>query len=172
MNPYLGEIRIFSGNFAPKGWAMCNGQLLSISSNTALFSLLGTFYGGNGTTTFALPDLRSRLPIHQGQGQGLSPYNVGQNGGFENITLNTQQLPRHNHNINTSNGPGNNIHPANTILASTTSDKPYTSAASDGSTLNTAAVTYVGGNQPHNNLEPYLCMTFIIATQGIYPPRN
>ncbi|HEX3681338.1 MAG TPA: tail fiber protein [Bryobacteraceae bacterium] len=174
MNPYLGEIRIFSGNFAPKGWAMCNGQLLAISSNTALFSLLGTYYGGNGTSTFALPDLRSRLPVHQGQGQGLSPYNVGQNGGNESLTLNTQQLPRHNHNVATFNGPGNSQHPSGSVLASTTdaNDKPYTSAAGDGTTLNPAAISFNGSSQPHNNLQPYLCMTFIIATQGIYPPRN
>jgi len=172
MNPYLGEIRIFSGNFAPKGWAMCNGQLLSIQSNTALFSLIGTYYGGNGTTTFALPDLRGRLPIHQGQGQGLSPYNIGQIAGNESVTLNIQQLPRHNHNVNTNNGPGTSIHPAGGLLASTTSDKPYTTAASDGSTLNPSAVSFAGNSQPHNNLQPYLCMTFIIATTGIYPPRN
>jgi microcystin-dependent protein len=174
MNPYLGEIRIFSGNFAPKGWAMCNGQLLSIQSNTALFSLLGTYYGGNGTTTFALPDLRGRLPVHQGQGQGLSPYNIGQIGGNESVTLITQQLPRHNHNVGSFNGPGNSQHPSNANLASTTdaNDKMYTSAASDGTTLNTAAMTFNGNSQPHNNLQPYLCMTFIIATVGIYPPRN
>lgn len=174
MNPYLGEIRIFSGNFAPKGWAMCNGQLLSIQSNTALFSLIGTYYGGNGTSTFALPDLRSRLPIHQGQGQGLSPYNIGQNAGNETVTLNSQQLPRHNHNIASFNGPGNNQHPSTANLASTTdsNDKMYTSSASDGTTLNPAAMSFNGGSQPHNNLQPYLCMTFIIATSGIYPPRN
>jgi microcystin-dependent protein len=172
MNPYLGEIRIFSGNFAPKGWAMCNGQLLAISSNTALFSLIGTYYGGNGQTTFALPDLRGRAPIHQGQGHGLSPYNIGQNGGNENVTLITQQMPQHNHTVGTNNGPGGTIHPANTVLASTTSDKPYTTNPSDGSTLNPSAVSFAGGSQPHNNLEPYLCVTFIIATQGIYPPRN
>ncbi|MBV9761654.1 MAG: phage tail protein [Acidobacteriaceae bacterium] len=172
MNPYLGEIRIFSGNFAPKGWALCNGQLLSISSNTALFSIIGTFYGGNGTSTFALPNLQGRVAIHQGQGQGLSPYNVGQQGGFETITLNSQQLPRHNHNMNTFNGPGGNIHPANAILASTNTDKPYSTNNSDGSTLNASAISYAGNNLPHSNIQPYLCVTFIIATSGIYPPRN
>jgi microcystin-dependent protein len=172
MNPYLGEIRIFSGNFAPKGWAMCNGQLLSISSNTALFSLLGTYYGGNGTSTFALPDLRGRLPIHQGQGQGLSPYNVGQNGGNENVTLILQQLPQHNHVAGAFAGPGGTTHPGNAITASTSSDKPYTTSASDGTLMSPSAVSFAGSSQPHNNLEPYLCMTFIIATSGIYPPRN
>ena len=172
MNPYLGEIRIFAGNFAPRGWASCDGQLLAISSNTALFSLLGTYYGGNGETTFALPDLRSRAPIHQGQGLGLSPYEIGQNGGTENVTVTTQQMPHHNHSINTFDGPGGSSHPANAILASTSTDKEYTASASDGSTLNPQAFSQVGSNQPHNNLEPYLCVTFIIATQGIYPSRN
>lgn len=169
---YLGEIRMFAGNFAPYGWALCNGQTLSISQNTALFSLIGTYYGGDGVTTFALPNLQSRAPIHQGQGVGLSPYVVGQNGGFESVTLGTGQIPQHNHLVATNNGPGNNIHPANAILASTTSDKPYTSAASDGSTLNTNAVSFTGSSQPHANIQPYLCITFIIALQGIYPSRN
>lgn len=172
MNPYLGEIRIFSGNFAPKGWALCNGQLLSIQSNTALFAIIGTYYGGNGTSTFALPNLQSRVAIHQGQGQGLSPYNVGQVGGNEIITLTSLELPRHNHTMATFNGPGGTIHPASAILASTTSDKPYTTGASDGSTLNPSAISFAGSNQPHANIEPYLCMTFIIATVGIFPPRN
>lgn len=171
-NPYLGEIRIFAGNFAPKGWALCNGQLLAISSNTALFAIIGTYYGGNGTSTFALPNLQSRVAIHQGQGTGLSPYNVGQIGGTETITLNSQQMPRHNHNVNTFNGPGGTIHPANAILGSTSSDKPYFTGASDGSTLNPNAVSFAGNSQPHENIQPYQCVTFIIATQGIFPPRN
>lgn len=170
MNPYLGEIRIFSFNFAPKGWAMCNGQLLAISSNTALFSLLGTYYGGNGTSTFALPDLRSRLPIHQGQGQGLSPYNVGQNGGTESVTLNTQQMPQHNHNVQVFNAPGSTNRAGGNYLADSTSGNLYQSA--QNSSLNAAAVSFNGNSQPHNNLQPYLTVTFCIATAGIYPPRN
>ena len=169
---YLGEIRMFAGNFAPYGWALCNGQLLSISQNTALFSLIGTYYGGDGVTTFALPNLQSRVPIHQGQGVGLSPYVVGQLGGNENVTLISQQMPQHNHLVNTNNGPGGSVHPANGLLASTTSDKPYTTGASDGSTLNPQAVSQAGGNQPHNNIQPYLTITYIIALQGIYPSRN
>jgi microcystin-dependent protein len=171
MNPYIGEIRIFSGNFAPKGWAMCNGQLLNISSNAALFSLLGTYYGGNGTSTFALPDLRSRLPIHQGQGQGLSPYNVGQNGGTESITLNTQQLPRHNHNINVLGLNAGTNKAAGSYLADSTSGNVYTTS-NPNNTLNTNVLTMAGNSQPHENRQPVLCMTFIIATSGIYPPRN
>lgn len=169
---YLGEVRMFAGNFAPYGWALCNGQLLSIAQNTALFSLIGTYYGGDGVTTFALPNLQSRVAIHQGQGVGLSPYVVGQVGGNENITLTSQQMPQHNHTMATFNGPGGTIHPANAILASTTSDKPYTTGASDGSTLNASAISFAGSSQPHSNIQPYLCITFIIALQGIYPSRN
>lgn len=172
MNPYLGEIRIFSGNFAPKGWAFCNGQLLSIQSNTALFALLGTYYGGNGTTTFALPNLQSRIPIHQGQGQGLSPYNIGQLGGTENETINTQQMPQHNHTINAvgSNGGANRV--GNNLLANATSGNVYNPAPSDGTTLNAQAMSGQGNNQPHNDIQPYLAVSYIIATQGIFPPRN
>ena len=169
---YLGEIRMFAGNFAPQGWALCNGQLLPISQNTALFSLVGTYYGGDGVTTFALPNLQSRVAIHQGQGPGLSPYVLGQQGGTENVTLTTQQMPQHNHAINTFQGPGASSHPANAILASGSSDKPYTTNTTDGSTLNPQAVSFVGSSQPHNNLQPYLTINFIIALQGIYPSRN
>jgi microcystin-dependent protein len=171
---YLGEIRMFAGNFAPYGWALCNGQTLAISQNTALFSLIGTYYGGDGVTTFQLPNLQSRVPLHQGQGTGLSPYIIGQNGGNESVTLTTQQMPQHNHTVGTFNGPGNGQHPSGSLLASTTAaaEKPYTSNASDGTTLNTQAVSFAGGSQPHTNLQPYLCITFIIALQGIYPSRN
>jgi microcystin-dependent protein len=169
---YLGEIRMFAGNFAPYGWALCNGQLLAISQNTALFSLIGTYYGGDGVTTFALPNLQSRAPIHQGQGLGLSPYVIGQNGGTENVTLTTQQMPQHNHVINAFAGPGGTTHPGNAIMASTSSDKPYTTSASDGTTMNGNMLSMAGSSQPHNNIQPYLCITFIIALQGIYPSRN
>jgi microcystin-dependent protein len=171
MNPYLGEIRIFAFNFAPKGWAMCNGQLLAISSNTALFSLIGTYYGGNGTSTFALPDLRSRVPIHQGQGQGLSPYNIGQVAGNETVTLNLQQMPQHNHTMNVFNGPAGTNRSGNAYLADSSSGNIYTTSAANA-TLNPSAISFNGSSQPHNNIQPYLCMTFCIATQGIYPPRN
>jgi microcystin-dependent protein len=170
MNPYIGEIRIFSGNFAPKGWAFCNGQLLSIQSNTALFSLLGTYYGGNGTTTFALPNLQSRIPIHQGQGPGLSPYFIGQQGGFETTTLNGQQLPQHNHSVAVFNAPGTTNRSGGNYAADSTSGNIYQTA--QNSTLNASALTFTGSNQPHNNIQPYLCVSFIIALVGIYPPRN
>jgi microcystin-dependent protein len=172
MNPYLGEIRIFPYNFAPKNWAMCNGQLLSIQSNTALFALLGTTYGGNGTTTFALPNLQSRVPIHQGQGQGLSPYVLGQNGGTENVTLNIQQMPRHNHNIAAVGSAAGSNRVANNYLANDTSGNLYSPGPSDGTTLNPNAVSFAGNNQPHSNIQPYLVLTFCIAVQGLFPPRN
>jgi microcystin-dependent protein len=167
---YLGEIRMFGGNFAPYGWALCNGQLLAISQNTALFSLIGTYYGGDGVTTFALPNLQSRVPLHQGQGTGLSPYVIGQNGGTENLTLTSQQMPQHNHNVQVFNAPGNSNRAGGSYLADASSGNVYQSA--QNSTLNTAAVTFTGNNQPHNNIQPYLCITFIIALQGIYPSRN
>lgn len=171
MNPYLGEIRIFSGNFAPKGWAFCNGQLLSIQSNAALFALLGTYYGGNGTSTFALPNLQSRIPIHQGQGQGLSPYNIGQTGGVENVTLTALQLPRHNHNVNALGLNAGTNKAANGYLADSTSGNIYTTS-NPNTTLNFSALTMAGNNLPHANIQPYLCLSFIIAVSGIFPPRN
>ena len=172
MNPYLGEIRIFAFNFAPRGYAMCNGQLLSIQSNTALFALIGTFYGGNGTTTFALPNLQSRIPIHQGQGQGLSPYNIGQQGGTETVTLSARDMPQHNHMANTVSGsPAGASRPSNAYPGAATSGSVYSTAAPD-STFNQNFVQMQGGNQPHNNIQPYLVLNFCIATQGIFPPRN
>lgn len=169
---YLGEVRMFAGNFAPYGWALCNGQLLAISQNTALFSLIGTYYGGDGVTTFALPNLQSRVPIHQGQGVGLSPYVIGQNGGTENVTLTTQQMPQHNHTANTVSGPQATApRPSNAYPGNATSGSVYSTANPD-STFNTNFIGFQGNSQPHNNIEPYLCITFIIALQGIYPSRN
>jgi microcystin-dependent protein len=170
--PFLGEISMFGGNFAPRGWAFCDGQLLSISQNTALFSLLGTTYGGDGRTTFALPDLRGRVPLHQGQGPGLGSYTLGQNGGSENVTLTTGQMPSHNHLVNVDTGDnGTTSHPNNQYLASSGGVSIYNSVT-DSSTLNPGTVQAAGGNQPHANLQPYLCIDFIIALEGIYPSRN
>lgn len=168
---YLGEIRMFAGNFAPYGWALCNGQTLAISQNTALFSLIGTYYGGDGVTTFQLPNLQSRVPIHQGQGLGLSPYNIGQIGGFENVTLSTQQMPQHNHGVNVLGLNAATNKAAGGYLADSTGGNVYTTS-NPNNTLNTNAITYAGSSQPHNNIQPYLCITFIIALQGIYPSRN
>jgi microcystin-dependent protein len=164
--PFLGMIIIFGGNFAPKGWAMCNGQIMAINQNTALFSLLGTTYGGNGQTTFALPDLRGRVPLHIGQGPGLSSYVEGQIGGAENVTLTSGEMPSHTHSqpatggVETTNRPSNAI-PARGGIYGTTPD---------GSLL--AATTSAGGNQPHENRQPYLAINYIIALQGIFPARN
>jgi len=171
--PYLGEIRIFGGNFNPSGWALCNGQLLSIADNTALFALLGTTYGGNGTTTFALPDMRSRLPIHMGQGPGLSPYVIGQIGGEENVTVLTSQLPQHNHALQASILPVANSAPAGAMLGQLTSGQLYdTPPGAPDVQLNPQSLAIGGGSQPHPNIQPYLCLNFIIALQGIFPSRN
>jgi microcystin-dependent protein len=163
---------MFGGNFAPQGWALCNGQLLSIQANAALFSILGTTYGGDGITNFALPNLQGRVPIHPGQGQGLSPYDLGQTGGNENVTLLQQQLPQHTHLMATLNGPAGSARPNGQLLAQSTQGAVYGPAPGDGSGLNASAITPTGGNQPHVNIEPYLCVNFIIALQGIYPTRN
>lgn len=169
---YLGEIRMFGGNFAPYGWALCNGQLLSIAQNTALFSLIGTYYGGDGITTFQLPNLQSRVPIHQGQGLGLSPYVVGQSGGNENVTLTTQQMPQHNHMANVVSGPQATApRPASGYPGNATSGSVYSTQTPD-STFNNNFVGFAGSSQPHTNIQPYLTITFIIALQGIYPSRN
>jgi microcystin-dependent protein len=172
MNPYLGEIRIFAFNFAPKGWAMCNGQLLAIQSNAALFSIIGTFYGGNGTSTFALPNLQSRVPIHQGQGQGLSPYNVGQIGGTESENLTVAQMPQHNHSLNATPANANNNRANGGTLASSTNSTNIYSNTNPSEAMNGASIGIAGSSQPHNNIQPYLAVNFCIAISGIYPPRN
>ena len=170
--PYLGEIRMFAGNFAIKGWAECNGQLLAITQNAALFSILGTTYGGNGTTTFALPDLRSRVPIHVGQGNSLSNYTLGQTTGTENVTLLTNQLPTHNHAVACNTGGGNQASPASGFPAveSTGTSLDYNSASNG--TMGTTMIGNAGSNLPHANIQPVLCVTFLIAMVGIFPSRN
>ena len=171
-NQYVGEIRMFAGNFAPTGWALCNGQVLPIAQNTALFSLLGTMYGGNGTSNFALPDLRGRAPVFFGMGTGLSYKDIGQKGGSETINLTGSQLPAHSHvvsavtfNANQSSPTGN--FPATTKLL----DKEYSDIVPN-TTYNNTMLNSTGGNQPINNLQPYLTVNFIIALQGVYPPRQ
>ena len=162
-------------NFAPVGYALCNGQLLPISQNTALFSLLGTTYGGNGTTTFALPDLRGRVAVHSGQGPGLSPYVLGQQSGTESVTLITSQLPAHNHTLQVNdNTTGIAATGAGGFLNSKTESGESVAASglSAPATLSGSAITPSGGNQPHNNIQPYLCINFVIALQGIFPSRN
>ncbi|MGO9930511.1 MAG: phage tail protein [Steroidobacteraceae bacterium] len=170
-NPFLGEIRMFAGNFAPQNWAFCDGQLLSISQYTALFSLLGTQYGGNGTTDFALPDLRSRVPIHQGTLVGGNSYIIGESGGEETVTLATSQLPAHSHQFVSTAAPVLGT-PAGAVLGSPASGIALYAAGAPTGTLNPSANVAVGGNQAHPNLMPYLCVTFIIALAGIFPSRN
>lgn len=151
-DPFVGEIRAIPFNFAPKGWALCNGQLLPLSQNTALFSLLGTTYGGNGTTNFALPNLQARTPIHAGQGPGLSPFDLGQEGGLAEVTLLEAQIPAHRH----------------TAIGPATTNRPAAGAfPTDGGVYGP-----VGSAQPHGNMPPYLTLYFIIALQGVFPPRT
>jgi microcystin-dependent protein len=168
--PFLGEIRMFGFNFAPQGWAMCNGQTLPISQNTALFALLGTFYGGNGTTTFQLPNLQSSVAIHQGQGAGLSPYEIGQAGGVENVTLTQGQMPAHGHPALANASSATTGRAAGAVLARTSTDT-Y-AAAPDGTAMNAGTIGPTGGSQPHPNIQPYLTLNFCIALQGIFPSRN
>ena len=166
--PFYGEIVLFAGNFAPRGWAFCEGQILSIAQNTALFSLLGTTYGGNGQTTFALPDLRGRAPIHPSQGPGLSPHTLGQSGGSESVTLTQQEMPTHIHAAAGSTGAVNTTRPTNAVPAKGGS---YTTANPD-TTMSSQAIKPAGGSQPHSNMPPYLALNYIICIEGIYPSRN
>jgi microcystin-dependent protein len=171
--PLLAEIRMFAGNFAPRGYALCNGQLMSIAQNQALFSLLGTTYGGDGITTFALPNLQGRVPIHAGNGAGLSPYFEGQQAGTESITLNVTQLPIHNHLVNSVGGGGNQAAPAGNLPAveSTGTSLNYSNGSTTGQ-MNPSMVANTGGSQPIPIVQPYLVINFIIALQGVYPSRN
>ncbi len=171
-SPYIGEIKMFAGNFAPSGWAKCEGQLLPIAQNTALFSLLGTTYGGNGTTNFALPDLRGRVPLGSGTGPGLSPKSLGQKAGTESNTISVAQMPAHNHTINAVIADGNQSTPTGNLLAGTKLLDPEYSNASNTTIMNSAMVNNTGNDQSINNMQPYLPVTFIIALVGIYPSAN
>lgn len=177
--PYLGEIVMFGFDFAARGFAFCSGQLLPIAQNQALFSLLGTTYGGNGVTTFSLPDLRGRTPI--GFGSSVDPgwqstVQLGQAGGVENVTLNSTQVPAHTHQANASTTAGNNRIPSNRIYATSTNTAApialYAPSTGAAVAMNPATVAQAGGNQPHPNMQPYLAMNFCIALQGIFPSRN
>ena len=162
--PYVGEIRMFAGNFAPAGWMFCEGQLLPISENETLFQLIGTTYGGDGESTFALPDLRGRLPIHQGNG-----FILAETGGAEEITLTVQQIPAHSHPFLASNGTAVNISPQDGVPAASTSVQRYLSINDLPTNLSPQSVSPVGGSQPHTNFQPYLCVDFIISLFGIFP---
>jgi len=161
--PYVGEIRMFAGNFAPAGWMFCEGQLLPISENETLFTLIGTTYGGDGQSTFALPDLRGRLPIHQGNG-----FILAETGGAETVTLTVQQIPAHSHAMLASTGPGTVNAPNGNVTAASPSVTLYVQDVTD-SNLSTNAAGTTGGSQPHNNFQPYLCVDFIISLFGIFP---
>lgn len=167
-DPFVAEIRIFPFNFAPKGWAWCDGQLLPLSQNTALFSLLGTTYGGNGKSNFALPDLQGRAPMHPGQGPGLSLHDLGETGGSETVTLLESEIPSHSHAVKTVNDSGLNFDPSNALVARASIYNSTLSATP--MSMNVLAPT--GGDQPHNNMQPYLTFYFNIALQGVFPPRT
>jgi microcystin-dependent protein len=169
--PFIGELMLTGYNFCPQGWAMASGQLLAIQQNTALFSLLGTQFGGNGQTTFALPDLRGRAPIGAGQGPGLSERVIGEQGGEEAITLLQSQLPIHNHAAGASTLAGNSVTPANALPAKKFRTQLYRTGSSADSTLAPDAIGVAGGSQPHSNVPPFTAMTWCIAVQGIFPQR-
>jgi microcystin-dependent protein len=172
-DPFLGEIRIFAGNFAPTSWALCNGQLMAISQNTALFSILGTQYGGDGKTTFALPNLQGNAPMHQGQGPGLSVRVVGETGGATSATLIMNQMAIHTHSLSAASSLASGRDPTNNPLARSRNGSAYgTNPNLNVVNMSTQAVSQTGGSQPHNNMQPYLGLTFIIALAGIFPPRS
>jgi microcystin-dependent protein len=176
-SPFVAEIRIFGFNFAPKGWATCDGQILPLSQNTALFSLLGTTYGGNGQTTFALPNLQGSAPLQQGQGPGLSLRDLGETGGEQTVTLLDTEMPAHSHTAASANaaGGGTLLSPAGNIWANPSTRRATVNmyAAGPGNApMDAGTLTPAGGSQPHNNMPPYLCLNFCIALQGIFPPRS
>ncbi|CAM3407867.1 tail fiber protein [Paenibacillus lupini] len=173
MDPFIGEIRLFAGNYAPNGWALCNGQLMSIRSNTALFSLLGVNYGGDGMNTFALPDLQGRAPMHWGEGAGLTPRSIGETGGEQNQTLLINEIPAHNHLANAQT-VSDKLEASGDIWANAGAPgrggvQNYSEKADVR--LNPMAVGVAGGSQPHNNMQPYQALNFIISLQGVFPQR-
>jgi microcystin-dependent protein len=167
--PYIGEIRMFAGNFAPLGWAFCDGTLLAISQNEALFNLIGTTYGGDGESTFALPDLRGRIPVHAGQGPGLTQRIFAESGGAETVTLTPNQMPSHSHSLLATANPAMSSSTAFGSLLAVTADTPIYGAPVPAGQMNNAAVQPAGGTQPHDNMAPSLCVSFIIALEGIFP---
>ena len=167
--PFIAEVRIFAGNFAPRGWAFCNGQLLPISQNTALFSLIGTTYGGDGRTTTALPNLEGRAPMHPGRGPGLTSRRLGQRGGVETVTLSEAQMPNHNHSLSGSGEDGNSQNPGGNHFGAGTFMYRTPSNLQPGAEQ---TLPQTGGSQAHNNMQPFLTMNFIIALVGLYPSRS
>ena len=172
-DPFVAEIRIFPFNFPPKGWAWCDGQLLPLSQNTALFSLLGTTYGGNGKSNFALPDLQGRAPMHPGQGPGLSLHDLGESGGSETVTLLESEIPFHSHGLRGYNDVGEDRIPGpSEALARSTGGLLYAPIGGPTAAMAFESLVPAGGDQPHNNLQPYLTFYFCIALQGVFPPRS
>ena len=169
--PYVGEIRMFAGNFAPAGWAFCQGQLLSIAENDTLFTLIGTTYGGDGQENFALPDLQGRIPIHQGTGSTGTTYQIGEKGGVETVTLTIQQMPNHNHAFLASTGAGSSTTPQDNIPASPPVAKLYR-AGTPSDPFPTNLIQPAFGSQPHDNMMPYLCINYILSLYGIYPSQT
>ncbi len=167
--PYVGEIKMFGGNFAPAGWALCNGALMPISGNETLFQLIGTTYGGDGQSTFALPDIQGRFPVHQGTLQG-TPFQIGEKAGSESVTLTLQQTPAHNH-IPAGNNAGGSDSPATNVWGRSTTGKPYAIAAGPTVQFNPQTVGIQGGSQPHDNMQPFLCVNFIISLFGVFPTQ-
>jgi microcystin-dependent protein len=169
--PFLGEIRLFPYTFAPVGWALCDGQILSISQNTALFSLIGTIYGGDGQRTFALPDLRGRVAVSAGQGPGLSAYEVGETGGLETVSLAKRQMPAHSHEMAVNGPTSGSANPSNRYLGRVSSGTAYAGTSND-KTLNPDAIARSGGGQPHENRPPHLTLNYCIALEGIFPAHG
>lgn len=170
--PFVGEVRMFAGNFAPRGWAFCDGQLLAVSQNDALFSLLGTIYGGDGRTTFGLPDIRGRIPLHAGSGPGLSPRRLGAKSGAEKETLTVNQLPSHSHSLTGNSADASQTNPSNNALAKSNPAAGMYTTSSATVSLSSNAVSSIGGSRSHTNLMPFVCINYIIALFGIYPSRN
>jgi microcystin-dependent protein len=164
--PYVGEIRMFAGNFAPAGWMFCEGQLLPISEYETLFNLIGTTYGGDGQSTFALPDLRGRVPLHFGNG-----FTLAETGGVETVTLTVSQIPAHSHPLLASNATGDQVDAAGNLLSNSFNVTPYINDVPNGN-MSPSAITSTGGSQPHNNFQPYLCVDFIISLFGIFPSQT
>lgn len=172
-DPFVAEIRIFGFTFAPRGWAQCNGQILPISQNTALFSLLGTTYGGNGQSTFALPDMQTNAPMHPGQGPGLSLHDLGETGGSEFVTLLESEIPLHNHFVVATPSPAETFSAQANAIARGVGMNPYQTVSNANMTnMSFNALSPAGGSLPHNNMMPYLVLNFCIALQGVFPPRT
>lgn len=171
MDPYLGEIRIFAGNYAPSGWALCDGTLLSVAQNSALYSIIGALYGGDGRTTFALPNFQGCAPVHQGTGPGLTPRTVGEVGGSSAITLDETQIPNHTHGVNAQLSPTGSA-PTGAVWASSAASRgPQIYSSNIDTPMSPLALGVTGGSNPHNNMQPFLAMNFIISLEGNYPPK-